>query len=51
MTPSIHLENITWNCDNNSNNKVASGIYIYSIEAVTQRGEKTKYLGKVAVVK
>ncbi len=51
MTPSIRLKNITWNCDNNSNKKVASGIYIYSIEAVTQRGEKTKYMGKVAVLK
>jgi len=49
-SPTVTLESIAWNCDNNSNKKVASGIYIYCIEIDSDK-QKIKHWGKVAVVK
>jgi hypothetical protein len=37
-----HHTDITWDGTNNSGSQVASGLYFYTIEAVTADGEKYK---------
>ena len=42
---------IPWECKNEAGNKVAAGVYIYSIEAVTESKERKRFFGKIGVIK
>jgi len=40
-----------WNCQNSAGNKVASGVFIYRVEAVSKRNEASHAFGKLSVVR
>ena len=42
---------IPWECKNEAGNKVAAGVYIYSIEAVTESKERKRFFEKIGVIK
>ncbi|HRU38715.1 MAG TPA: FlgD immunoglobulin-like domain containing protein [Candidatus Goldiibacteriota bacterium] len=42
---------LAWNCDNYKGEKVSSGVYLFMIEAVTDRDERLQARGRLAVVR